>query len=382
MARSTHGGGAREPRPAGAIMRIGILGAGQLGRMLALAGYPLGYRFRFLDHSRAAAAADLGEIVVAEFSDYNGLARFADGLDVVTYEFENVPVAAAEFLAARLPVYPPPRALASAHDRAVEKGFFERLGVPTTKVATADTLDELRAGIADIGLPAVLKTRRMGYDGKGQAVVRTDAEIEAAWNTLHGVPLLAEAFVPFDRELSIIGVRGRTGETTFYPLTENEHEDGMLLVSIAPAPNVDGQLQKRAEQYLAAIMDDLDYVGVLALELFQRGDDLLANELAPRVHNSGHWTIEGAVASQFENHIRAIAGLPLGSTESIGHCAMVNLIGEMPDRAALLAIEGAHLHLYGKETRARRKLGHVTVGSLSETPTRERLARLLEIVRG
>jgi 5-(carboxyamino)imidazole ribonucleotide synthase len=363
-------------------MRIGILGAGQLGRMIALAGYPLGYRFRFLDRAREPAAADLGEVITADFSDFNGLARFAEGLDLVTYEFENVPIAAAEFLAARLPVFPPPAALGVAQDRWAEKQFFQQLGVPIARVAAADTLEELRQAVGELGTPVVLKTRRLGYDGKGQVVLRDARNLDAAWKELHGVPLVVEAFVPFDRELSIIGVRGRKGETAFYPLTENEHEDGILRVSIAPAPNITAELQKLAETYLTRVMDAHGYVGVIALELFQQGDTLLANELAPRVHNSGHWTIEGSVASQFENHVRAIAGLPLGSTETIGHCAMVNLIGRMPDPAALLAIEGAHLHLYGKESRARRKLGHVTIGSLTEAPTRERLDRLQQIVRG
>jgi 5-(carboxyamino)imidazole ribonucleotide synthase len=361
-------------------VNIGILGAGQLGRMLALAGYPLGFRFRFLDRAREPAAADLGEVVTADFQDYNALARFADGLDLVTYEFENVPVGAAEFLAGKLPVYPPPVALASAQDRWEEKRFFARLGIPTARTLPAESLEELRAALAAVGTPAVLKTRNLGYDGKGQFVIRAPAEAERAWRELHGVRLIVESLVQFDRELSIIGVRGRDGATAFYPLAENHHEDAILRVTIAPAPGITPELQQLAERHLTAIMEALDYVGVLALELFQRGAELLGNELAPRVHNSGHWTIEGSVASQFENHLRAITGLPLGSTETIGHCAMVNLIGRMPDRRELLSIEGAHLHLYGKESRARRKLGHVTIGSLTAEPTRERLEKLLEIV--
>jgi 5-(carboxyamino)imidazole ribonucleotide synthase len=361
-------------------MKIGILGAGQLGRMLALAGYPLGFRFRFYDRARTAAATDLGEAVTADFSDFNALARFADGLDLVTWEFENVPVAAAEFLAGKLPVYPPPRALAVAQDRWEEKQFFRGLGIEIAPSAPADSLEALRAALEEVGTPAVVKTRRLGYDGRGQAVVRSPDDAAAAWKALHAVPLVAERHIAFDRELSIIGVRGRDGTLAFYPLTENEHQDAILRVSIAPAPDVSAALQAQAEGHLRAILEALDYVGAAALELFDVGGTLLANELAPRVHNSGHWTIEGSVASQFENHLRAVAALPLGSTETIGHCAMVNLIGRVPDRATLLAIEGAHLHLYGKESRERRKVGHVTIGSLTEAPTRERLEELRRII--
>jgi 5-(carboxyamino)imidazole ribonucleotide synthase len=342
-------------------MRIGILGAGQLGRMLALEGYPLGFRFRFLDAAASPSAGELGEMVNADFTDFNALARFAAGLDVVTYEFENVPVAAAEFLAARLPVRPPPGALAVAQDRWEEKRFFESLGIATAPTSTVDSREELGEALAGIGMPAVLKTRRLGYDGKGQHVIRTAGDVDAAWRALGGVPLVLETFVPFRRELSLIGVRALDGSICCYPLVENVHEQNILRTTRAPAPDVDAAMQQQAERALAAALDELDYVGVLTIEFFEHDGRLLANEMAPRVHNSGHWTIEGAWASQFENHLRAVTGLPLGSTGAVGHAIMVNLIGSMPPLASMLALAHAHVHLYGKESRAGRKLGHVTL---------------------
>ena len=342
-------------------MNVGVLGGGQLGRMLALAGYALGMRFRFLDPAPDAPAGHLAAHIAGGYDDPQILDRFAAGLDVVTYEFENVPVTAAEHLAQRVAVYPPPPALAAAQDRLVEKRFFVRLGIPTPGFAEVDTRADLDAAVAAIGLPGVLKTRRLGYDGKGQALLRTSTDVAAAWQALAGAALIYEAFVPFDRELSILAVRDRRGATVCYPLVENHHREGILRLSLGPAPDIEPALQEQAEEYARRALVALDYVGVLAIELFQVGDRLLANEMAPRVHNSGHWTIEGAVTSQFENHLRAVCGLPLGDTSPRGHAAMVNLIGAMPDRAAVLAIAGAHLHDYGKAPRAGRKLGHITV---------------------
>jgi 5-(carboxyamino)imidazole ribonucleotide synthase len=367
--------------------KIGILGAGQLGRMLALAGYPLDLEFRFLDPTPDSPARHLGEFICAPYDDEAALARFVDGLDLVTFEFENVPASALEYLEAHLPTAPPRQALATGQDRLEEKTLFRALGIETSPFATVDTRADLEAAAAELGLPAILKTRRFGYDGKGQFRLRTPADLDAAWEALGGVPLILEGFVDFDRELSIIAARGRDGETVFYPLTENHHEGGILRLSLAPAPRL-GQdpapaldpaaahdlapdpvpdpatnpaLQATAERYAGLVLDRLDYTGILAIELFQRGGQLLANELAPRVHNSGHWTIEGAETSQFENHLRAICGLPLGSTAPRGHAAMLNLIGTTPDRAAVLEIPGAHLHLYGKAPRPGRKLGHITL---------------------
>jgi 5-(carboxyamino)imidazole ribonucleotide synthase len=361
-------------------MKVGILGAGQLGRMLALEGYPLGLQFRFFDRTSAPSAGNLGDVVTADFSDFDALARFADGLDVVTYEFENVPVAAAEFLADRLPVYPTPRALAVAQDRWEEKKFFQALGIATADTESVDSRDELDAALRRIGIPAVLKTRRLGYDGKGQFVIRAESSIDAAWAELGAVPLVLEAFVPFDRELSIIGARGRDGVIRCYPLTENTHDGGILRTSRAPAPGLSDTATRQAERALTAALTTLGYVGVMAIEFFEQNGELLANEMAPRVHNSGHWTIEGAWTSQFENHLRAVTGLPLGAAAAIGHSIMVNLIGKVPDPSRILAVDCAHLHLYGKSGRAGRKVGHVTLWSETPEALDRRLAELLTVL--
>ena len=342
-------------------MMVGILGGGQLGRMLALAGHPLGLACRFLDPAPEAPAGAAGELVTAGYEDPAALDRFAAGLAVATYEFENVPTAVARRLADRIPVHPPPAALDVAQDRLAEKRCFAGLGIPVPPFAPVDTRAELDAALGQLGYPAVLKTRRLGYDGKGQRVLRAPGDVESAWRALGGVPLILEGFVAFRRELSVLAVRGRDGATACYPLVENHHRDGILRVSVAPAPDLPPALQREAEAHAGRLLDALGYVGVLALELFEAGDGLLANELAPRVHNSGHWTIEGAETSQFEQHLRAILGWPLGSTTPRGQSVMVNLIGAVPDPAAVLAVPGAHLHLYGKAPRPGRKLGHVTL---------------------
>lgn len=376
---------------------VGILGAGQLGRMLALAGYPLGLRFRLLDPAPGAPAGALAQHVVGDYGDPEALARFADGVELVTYEFENVPVGAARALAERVPVYPPPEALEAAQDRLVEKRFLHSLGIPTPPFAPVDDRAALEAAVAQIGLPAVLKTRRLGYDGKGQFVLRRPADVAPAWEALGGAPLILEGYVPFARELSVLAARGRDSLTACYPLVENTHRDGILRRSVAPAPGVTPELQALAESYAARALEALGYVGVLAIELFEvdrrpaTGGEpasssvvphspLVANEMAPRVHNSGHLTIEGAETSQFENHLRAICGMPLGSTAPRGHCAMVNLIGALPDTRAILAVPGAHLHLYGKEPRPGRKLGHVTLRADDARTLAERLDRVERIV--
>lgn len=340
---------------------VGILGAGQLGRMLALAGYPLGLLPRFLDPSVDACAGQLAEHITGSYDDPDVLERFAEGLDVVTYEFENVPVEAVRLLSGRVPVYPPPGALEVAQDRLAEKRFFRDQGIPTPPFVPVSTREELGKALRTLGTPAVLKTRRFGYDGKGQSVIKSDEEAEAAWMSLGGRPLILEGFVPFDRELSILAVRGLDGGLASYPLVENHHSEGILRLSIAPAPQVSKEMQAGAEAYARRVMEALYYVGVLAVELFQVGGELLANEMAPRVHNSGHWTIEGAETSQFENHLRAILGLPLGSTAPRGFSAMLNIIGDMPDTAEVLRLPGTHLHLYGKAPRPGRKIGHITL---------------------
>lgn len=361
-------------------MRIGILGGGQLGRMLALAGYPLGLRFRTLDLSPDAPAGQVSELMAADFNDTDALKRFARGLDIVTYEFENVPVDPARFLSRRVAVFPPPEALEAAQDRLTEKRFFEHLGIPTPAFVAVDTWDDLKTALNDMGLPAVLKTRRFGYDGKGQMVIRKTEDVSGAWQSLGGVPLILEGFVAFEREVSILAVRSRNGETVFYPLIENHHHDGILRLSLCPTPGTTSELQREAEAYARSVLEALNYVGVLAIEFFERDGHLLANEMAPRVHNSGHWTIEGAEVSQFENHLRAITGWPLGSTATVGYSAMVNLIGTLPDLRTVLAMDNVHLHLYGKAPRPNRKLGHITLRTTSQEARDAGLARLSQIV--
>lgn len=357
-------------------MSIGILGGGQLGYMLALAGYPLGLRFRFLDPSPEAPVGRIAPRVTGDFSDRAALEKFAHGLEVVTYEFENVPVDAVHFLAKKVSVFPPPGALEAAQDRLREKQLFEKLGIPTTEFASVPAASDLDAALRKVGLPAVLKTRRMGYDGKGQWILKSQEDVRIAKEGLPRLPFIAERFVPFTREISVLAVRGKAGETAFYPLVENHHRKGILRLSLAPAPSVSPQIQRAAEEAARMVLESLNYVGVLAIEFFEHDGELLANEMAPRVHNSGHWTIEGAVTSQFENHLRAINGFPLGSTTAIGSSAMINLIGEVPQAAKVLAIPSAHLHLYGKEPREGRKLGHVTLRAPSFDQLTNRFASL------
>jgi 5-(carboxyamino)imidazole ribonucleotide synthase len=355
-------------------MKVGILGAGQLARMLALAGYPLGLEFIFLDPSVDACANHLGEHLLGEYDDPDLLAQLAERADVVTYEFENVPAPVAQFLASHTQVYPSPNALAIAQDRRVEKTFLNEIGIPTPAYAAVDSLAELQQGMDNNDYPVILKSRTQGYDGKGQSVLRSADDLTAAWDLLQGVPAIVEAFVPFDREVSIIAVRSVSGDIAFYPLAENSHRGGILRVS----KSLDNDpMQATAERYVARLLDALGYVGVLALELFEVGGQLIANEFAPRVHNSGHWTIEGAQTSQFENHLRAIVGLPLGSTDLVGQSAMVNFIGGLPDSNAVLAIPHAHLHLYDKAPRKGRKVSHATI----RTTNTEQLAESLKTLR-
>jgi 5-(carboxyamino)imidazole ribonucleotide synthase len=357
-------------------MTIGILGGGQLGYMLALAGYPLGLRFRFLDPSPEAPVGRIAHRVTADYNDEQALEKFANGLEVVTYEFENVPVDAARFLGERVPLYPPAAALEEAQDRVREKQLFRKLGIETAAFAEVGSAEALEAAVKRIALPAVLKTCRMGYDGKGQWVLRTAADVEKVRAELPGVPLVLEKFVEFTREVSMLGVRARTGEMAFYPLIENHHRSGILRLSIAPAPNLTAELQQMAESATRKVLEALAYVGVLCIEFFEVGGTLLANEMAPRVHNSGHWSIEGAVTSQFENHLRSVMGLPLGSTAVMGHSAMVNLIGELPEAAEVLKVPNVHLHLYGKEPRPGRKVGHATVRADKFEKLQQRLGEL------
>jgi len=339
-------------------VRIGILGGGQLGRMLALSAYPLGLTPVIYEQTADTCAAAVAPVVTGRFDDLDALTAFAAACDVVTFDWENVPVASVRPLSRVSRVAPPARALASSQDRLTEKTLFRNLGIPTPEFAAVDDRADLDAAIASIGLPGVLKTRRMGYDGKGQAVLRTAADVDGGWAALAGQALIYEQFIRYEREVSLICVRGRRGEVRDYPLAENVHDSGILAVS--SAPYVNASLQRSAAGHVHRLLEHLGYVGVLAVEFFVHRGRLVANEMAPRVHNSGHWTIEGAVTSQFENHIRAIAGLPLGDTSVTGHSVMVNFIGRMPDRRKLLAVPGLHLHDYGKAARPGRKLGHAT----------------------
>ncbi|WP_084711437.1 5-(carboxyamino)imidazole ribonucleotide synthase [Nevskia ramosa] len=358
-------------------MKIGVLGAGQLGRMLALAGYPLDVDFVFLDPASEACAAPLGEHIHADYGDETALAEFCSRVDIATYEFENVPNAAAEFVAARVPLHPAPRALTAGQDRLSEKALFVSLGIPVPTHAAVDSRADLDRAVAITGLPAVLKTRRMGYDGKGQAVLRISADLDAAWASIGSQPLILEAFVPFERELSCLAVRAQNGQMAFYPLVENVHRAGILRTA---TPTVNDPLQAQGEDYARRVAEHLGYVGVMAFEFFVADGKLIANEIAPRVHNSGHWTIEGAETSQFENHLRAIAGLPLGSTALRGASVMVNYIGLAPELEAASALEGVHTHLYGKMPKPQRKIGHATVTAPDAAALRLRLARLLAIL--
>lgn len=361
---------------------LGILGGGQLGRMLALAAHNLGIGTRCWDEQADAVAGHVSELHVDRFDKPERLDDFLKGVDAVTTEWENVPVELLEVIEARgVPVRPGSAALRVTQDRVHEKTLAQSLGIATPVFAAAATLDELHAAVAVTGAPCVVKTRRFGYDGKGQCVIRTTDEVGPCWAAIgasHG-GLIIERFVPFARELSIIAARGVDGTRCFYPLVQNTHRDGILRVSVAPAPGVSDGLRAHAERHAASVLERLGYVGVLAIEFFQVGDDLVFNEIAPRVHNSGHWTIDASRTSQFENHVRAVLGLPLGDSAMLAptvHAGMVNLIGCMPGRDALLRIPGAKLHDYGKQPRAGRKLGHVNVVAGSAAAVRELVTRV------
>jgi len=343
---------------------VGILGGGQLARMLALSGAPLGLRFLVMDNVADACAGQFAPMVVGDYRDDAALSEFASRVDVATFDFENVPAESAQWLSERVPVFPNPGALATAQDRLAEKTLFRELNIPVPPFAPIDTREQLDAALADIGTPCILKTRRLGYDGKGQFRIKSPADADAAWDALGAqaskVGLILEGFVHFQRELSVVAVRGRDGEFRAWPLTENWHVDGVLSASLAPA-RVDSALGEIAYDYARRLGEAMDYVGVFALELFCRDGELLANELAPRVHNSGHWTIEGSETSQFQNHLRAVLGLPLGDTRMVGLACMLNWIGEMPDALPMLREPGGHWHDYGKLPRAGRKVGHATL---------------------
>lgn len=340
-------------------LHVGIVGAGQLGRMLALAGYPLGIRCVFLDRSASSPAAQVAPILTGDLEDPAQLAALAACSDVLTFDWENISGKALAPLENLTQVRPPRAALEVSQDRMAEKALFAKLRIPVAAHAAIDSKQQLIGAVRKLGLPGVLKTRRLGYDGKGQFLVRDLGQIDQAWAAIGGLGLIYEKFQRFSREVSIVGARSAAGHTVFYPLSANSHGGGILHYSIAPFANPD--LERRARIYMKRVMNALAYVGVLTIEFFVVKGRLIANEMAPRVHNSGHWTIEGCVTSQFENHLRAICGLPLGSTRALGHTAMINFLGKMPDRERLLAVDGLAFHDYGKEPRPGRKLGHCTI---------------------
>lgn len=358
-------------------MKIGVIGGGQLGRMLALAGTPLGQQFAFLDPATDACAAALGEHLCAEYDDREQLKKLADNADVVTFEFESVPAETVAYLAQYVPVYPNAESLRIARDRWFEKSMFKELGIPTPEFADVQSQLQLDAAVQQIGLPAVLKTRTLGYDGKGQKVLRQPEDVQDAFAELGSVPCILEGFVPFTGEVSLIAVRGRDGDTQFYPLVHNTHDQGILRLSIA---SNDHPLQSLAENLAGRVLDRLNYVGVLAFEFFEVDGGLKANEIAPRVHNSGHWTIEGAECGQFENHLRAIAGLPLGSTAKVGQSAMLNFIGEVPAISKLTAIADCHPHHYGKAFKPGRKVGHATLRCSDPATLQARIADVRALI--
>jgi len=357
------------------VSTVGILGGGQLARMLALAGAPLGLQFLVVDSEPSACASQVAPLLQADYRDFVALEEFAKRIDVATFDFENVPAETAQWLTEHTRVFPNPRALAVAQDRLEEKTLFHSLGLETPAFAAVDSRIDLEQAVAKVGFPAVLKTRRLGYDGKGQYRLRSAADLDPAWDALGGVPLILEAWIAFEREVSVIAVRAQDGEFRTYPLTQNWHADGILSMSLAPAPQVEN-LSAVAFSHARAVAEKLDYVGVFALELFVVDGKLLGNEMAPRVHNSGHWTIEGTACSQFENHVRAVLGLPLGDTTAIGSSVMFNWIGSLPDARPVLAESRAHWHDYGKTSRSGRKVGHATLCAADNIELSARLSRV------
>jgi 5-(carboxyamino)imidazole ribonucleotide synthase len=361
------------------IKTVGILGAGQLARMLAQAGQPMDLEFVFLDPAEDACAAEFGQHICADWDDESALKELGQRADVVTFDFENVPELSASLIESLCPVYPPPRALYKSQDRMREKTMMQELDIPVAPFFPVASRPDLMRAVEKIGLPCVLKTRRFGYDGKGQTVLRFQEDLERAWQQLGDFELICEGFVSFQAECSIIAARGRDGQTVFWPLTRNLHRGGILAISMAPA--FDMQLQSRAETMIKSLLDHLDYTGVMALELFLMNGELLANEFAPRVHNSGHWTIDGAHTSQFENHLRAICGMPLGDAGVSSPAVMFNLLGEMPAYAKQQAADphstaGLHWHDYHKTPREGRKIGHVTLTADGESELKARAAQL------
>ena len=344
-------------------MKIGVLGSGQLGRMLALSAYPLGHQMRFLASSAEEPSSLLGDIFIQNGSQ-EIIEDFANNSDVVTYESENTAISIVKEISQKTTVFPSAKSLYTTQHRGREKSLFDKLNIPCASYQMVNNLSELKIAVENIGLPAILKTATDGYDGKGQFLIQSDSQLDQAWKSMSGVESILEGFVDFKRELSLVAVRGIDNSHEYYPLVENSHHNGILRLTIAPAQNISPKLQQKAESYMRSLLDEMNHVGVLTIELFETDSNLVVNEMAPRVHNSGHWTIEGARTSQFENHIRAITETPLGDTSCTHkYSAMINIIGEQGPIDKALTLNNAHLHLYNKTEREGRKLGHITITS-------------------
>ena len=357
-------------------MNIGVIGAGQLGRMLALSGYPLNHRFGFTTKSDDESSSMLG-LTFNEKECQNSIKSIISFADVITYESENTDVEIIKKISKKVQVFPSEKSLFISQHRCREKNLFDKLNIPCAPNQRVNSLSDLKIAVENIRLPAILKTATDGYDGKGQFVIHDNNQIESAWQSMNGNESILEGLVNFKRELSLIAVRSRNNDHKYYPLVENIHHNGILRKTIAPANRIDPQIQETAENYMQKMLDELDHVGVLTIELFETEDGLLVNEIAPRVHNSGHWTIDGAITSQFENHIRAITGMPLGETTPIHKfCAMVNIIGTIGDFNLVLKMSNTHLHLYDKKERLDRKIGHINVNASSLDELEEKLTQL------
>lgn len=360
------------------VQRVGIIGGGQLALMLAQSVEKLGVRCTVLDPNERCCARAVCEQIVGEYDDPDALKQLAACSDVVTYEFENVPAAAGEVIKPIKPIHPNPDALGYAQDRHLERTMFKDLDIAIPNYRAVDDVESLESALAELGTPAILKARSLGYDGKGQVLINDASTAAEAFATIGSVPAILDQFVEFERELSIVATRSIEGNIAYYPLSANVHRGGILRVSKAPARDVNEHLIEQAQHAARQILNRFDYVGTIAVEFFQirTGEDatLVANEIAPRVHNTGHWTIEGAETSQFENHMRAVMGMELGSAAPVGHSAMVNIIGDEPRPGALESMPEAHVHMYGKSPRAGRKIGHVTLNA----PSADELDALLE----
>lgn len=354
---------------------IGILGGGQLARMMALAGYPLGFKFVFFDPKESACAGQVGPLTVADYGNEVAIEEFCQQVDCVTLDFENVPVETLRHIAKKKPVFPSPDVLAIAQDRLLEKQFCHSIGVSTAEFEPINGLSELKFAARKYDFSAILKTRRMGYDGKGQFLIKSEQDISQIPTDVFDNDLILEKIVPFEREVSVIVARTQSGDIKTWPLCENKHKDGILTTTMVPAKPHD--LDEKAFEYAIKMAESLQYVGVMVVEFFQTNNQVMVNEFAPRVHNSGHWTIEGSHTSQFENHLRAGLDLPLGDTGMEGMAAMLNWIGAFPEKIHHLTDVGLHWHIYGKKAKPGRKIGHSTLTAPDPQQLHDKILQLV-----